>query len=183
MSEQRHTTEPSQPRVAPARRRFLAGMLTGGLLGSLLAGGIHTYSQAHGPGGWFRGGHGSSGWFRQGGYDPAQAGARAGFATDWLLHRVGASDTQRQQAQAIVQATLADLAPLRSQHQQHRQQLLDILQQPSIDREALGDVRLAELQLAETFSERLLTALADLAEVLTPEQRSTLMTHLQQWHQ
>ena len=47
-----------QPR---ARRRFLAGILTGGLLGSLLAGGVSLYAHAQPGPGWWLGAGGSPG--------------------------------------------------------------------------------------------------------------------------
>jgi Spy/CpxP family protein refolding chaperone len=108
--------------------------------------------------------------------------ARIDFATDWILSRIDASDAQHQQIKAIVQAAVQDLAPMREQHDQNKQALLQALTQPSIDRAALGDIRRAELQLAETASERLVTALADIAEALTPEQRTRLAAFMSRWH-
>ncbi len=75
--------------------------------------------------------------------------ARIEFATDWILSRIEASDEQRQQVKAIVQATVQDLAPMREQHHQNHQTMLQALTQPTIDRAALEDIRDAELQLAE----------------------------------
>src|SRR6476469_9471572 len=89
----------AQPRL---HRRLLTGMVVGGFLGSLLAGGINLYSHAPpGPGWWFRAGHGPGGSWRQGAYDPDMVQARIEFATDWMLSRVEASDEQRQQVKAI----------------------------------------------------------------------------------
>lgn len=185
MSESTETTtagaQPS-PQSKP-RRRFLTGMVAGGLLGSLLAGGIGMYAQAQqGPGWWFRAGHGPRGFFRHAAHDPEMMSARIEFATGWLLSRIEASDEQRQQVKAIVQATVEDLAPVRAQHLQNRQTLLQVLAQPTIDRTALGDIRQAGLQLADTASDRIVAALADVAEVLTPEQRTTLAEFMSRWH-
>jgi Spy/CpxP family protein refolding chaperone len=49
------------------------------------------------------------------------------------------------------------------------------LTQPDVDRATLEDLRRAELQLAESASQRIVTALADVSAVLTPEQRVELV--------
>jgi periplasmic protein CpxP/Spy len=158
-----------------ARRRFLTGVVTGGLLASLLAGGASMYVYAHpGRGGWFGADRGS--------VDPTIVGERAAFATDWILHRIEASEEQRQRVQAIVQTALQDLLPLRDQHHQYRQALHAALTQPTINRDTLGEIRRAELDLAEAASSRLVAAIADSAEVLTPEQRAKLAELAARWH-
>jgi periplasmic protein CpxP/Spy len=150
-----------------ARRRFLTGVVTGGLLASILAGGASVYVHAHpGRGRWFGADRGS--------IDPKIVGERAAFATDWILHRIDATEEQRQQVQAIVQAAVQDLLPMRDQHRQYRQALREALTRPTINRDTLGEIRRAELQLAEAASSRLVEAIADGAEVLTPEQRARL---------
>ena len=182
--------EPNEPKSAGAqpspqskpRRRFLTGMVAGGFLGSLLAGGIGMYAQAQQDPGWlFRGGHGPGGYFRHAAHDPEMMSARIEFATAWLLSRIDASDEQRQQVKAIVQATVQDLAAVREQCIQNRQTLLQTLAQPTIDRAVLGDIRHTGLQLADTASDRIVTALADVAEVLRPEQRAKLAEFMSRW--
>jgi protein CpxP len=179
-SNEQQSARAQHNRQSKPRRRFLTGMVAGGLLGSLLAGGIGMYAQAQGPTWWFRAGPG--GFFRHAAHDPEMLSARIEFATGWILSRVEASEEQRQRVKAIVQATVQDLAPVREQHLQNRQALLQMLAQPTIDRASLGDIRHTGLQLAETASDRIIAALADIAEVLTPEQRTKLAELVSRWH-
>jgi Spy/CpxP family protein refolding chaperone len=165
-----------------SRRRFLAGTLTGGLLGSLLAGGISFYAHAHPrPGWWSHSGHRS--WHHQRATDAETMSERLAFASDWFMQRLDATAEQRQQVQTLVQEIVQDLAPLREQHQAHRQAFLEALQQPNIDRNTLETLRRAELQLAETASSRFIKALADIADILTPVQRAELLALAQRFHQ
>jgi Spy/CpxP family protein refolding chaperone len=107
---------------------------------------------------------------------------RLEFATDWFMNRIEATAEQRQQVQTLVRGAVQDLAPVREQHQAHRQAFLEALQQPSIDRNTIEELRRAELQLAETASSRFINALADIADILTPEQRVELLTLAQRFH-
>ena len=183
MPDDTRLTGAQQTAQRRSRRRFLTGVVMGGFLGSLLVGGLNLYAHVQpGPGWWFRAGHGPGGSWRQGAYDPDMVRARIEFATDWILSRIAASDEQRQQVKAIVQATIQDLAPMREQHHQNHQTMLQALTQTTIDPAALENIRHAELQLAEEVSKRLVTSLADIAEVLTPEQRTRLAEFIGRWH-
>lgn len=148
MSQQNdQTTGAPTPLPARSRRRFLAGVLIGGLLGSLLAGSINVLSHPpHGPGGWF-GGRGPWGQHRHSMHDTDMAGERLEFATDWLLTRIRATAGQRQHVQTIVQETVSDLGQIKDQHQKHRQALLEALGQATVDRDTLRNVRAAEVHL------------------------------------
>lgn len=172
----------SAPLPSPGRRRFMIGVLTGGLVGSLLAGSLNVFSHPpHGPGGWF-GGHGPWGQQRHSMHDTDMAGERLAFATDWLLTRIRATAEQRQQVQTIVQETVSTLGQVKDQHQKHRQALLEALGQATIDRDALRNVRTAEVQLLDQASNRLVEAVAEIAEILTPEQRTELLSFMARFH-
>jgi len=157
-------------------RRFLAGVLAGGLLGGLVVGSISLYSYATGGLGWR-----SHSNHRHGG-EPGVAGERIEFATDWVLSRINASEDQRQQVKSIIKNASSDLSPVKEQHQQNRQALLEALRQPTVDRAALGEIRQSELRLAETASSRLVDAIADVAGVLSPEQRTKLLELVSRFH-
>ena len=151
-------------------RRFLAGLVTGGLVGGLLGGAASAWSNADAPGGW----HGRA-WCRGHGGDPAAQRERVEFTTDWLLKRVDANPGQREQIKSLLGRTLDELAPLREEHLRNRDAFVAAITQPSVDRAALDQLRRAELDLAGQASERIVNALADVAEVLTPAQRSELV--------
>ncbi len=59
---------------------------------------------------------------------------------------------------------------------------LDEHLEPSVDRAALEALRADQLQMAEQASRRFTQALADAADVLTPEQRKQLAERAGRWH-
>jgi len=160
------------------RRRFLAGLLAGGLAGSMLATGVTALSFGMvGPSGW-----GRHGWHGRGALTPEAARERLEFAADWMLSRVDATEEQRQQVKATLAGALQDVAPLREQHHKNRKAFIEALTHPSVDRTALEQLRQAELKLAESASARIVQALADVADVLTPEQRAALVRMADRFH-
>jgi Spy/CpxP family protein refolding chaperone len=167
MSDQSSDFPPARPAGAHKRRRFFAGLLAGTALGGMLATGVSAFS------------HDGPGW---GGRcmgrpvsSPEAQRERLEFATDWVLNKTNAADQQKQQVKAVVQSALQDLAPIREQHRQHREAFTTALTQPTVDRATLEQLRKSELELAEAASTRIVRALADVADVLTPEQRTQLM--------
>ena len=93
-----------------------------------------------------------------------------------MLDEVDATDDQREKVHAIATAALADMEEFRNLGREGRQALLEALTQETVDREALETLRQNKLATADRASQRLLTALADAAEVLTPAQRQELVT-------
>jgi protein CpxP len=107
----------------------------------------------------------------------------------YLLSDVDATAEQKAQVTTILQSTATDVHALADQHFAARKQLHEILSAPSIDRERLEAVRVGELRLADEASKRLLTGIADAADVLTPEQRTSLAQSMEEhrhwrhrWH-
>ncbi len=173
MSEQTASSPTPAPATDRGRRRFFTGLLVGVLVGGLLTTGFTAFGMG-GPAGW-----GPEGWHGPRGWDPAVAQERLEFATDWMLSRVGTTEAQRERVKTQVAEAHRELAPLRDQHRQNRQALLERLAQPTVDRAALEQLRLAELQLAERASSRVLQTVAEIAEVLTPDQRAALVQRIE----
>lgn len=164
-----------------SRHGFWAGTVLGGVLGILLVGVLFSTSGAASAAGRLLG---ASVHPHQFGHPPSPEAMRehTDFAVDWVLSRIEADDSQRERARAIVGNAIDDLFPLMAQHQDNRKAFAAQLSAPTIDREALEELRLAELQLAEQASRRFVATLADLAEVLTPEQRTELIELAQRFH-
>ena len=98
---------------------------------------------------------------------------------DRMLDRVDASDGQRAEVKGIVGEAVAEMKELGGFYRETRQALLDTLGAENVDREALEELRLANLETVDQASRRLVAALADVADVLTPEQRRELVQHMQ----
>ena len=153
------------------RRRWFAGLAALG--GAGLLGGA---AQAQGfGGGW--GGHGHHGG---GGMDPEEMARRLDYRLSRMVKFVGGTPEQKDRLSAIVKAAMADLKPLREQHRAARAAGIDLLAAPVIDRRALEALRVSQMQLADTLSRRVTTAMADAADVFNPEQRGKLAAMMKQ---
>ena len=114
--------------------------------------------------------------------DPAKLDEHLDRMLKHLYVEVDATDAQKQRLGPIVKAATRDLLPMRDQMRDTRRQAVTLLSQPSIDRTALESLRASQLQLAEQASKRFTQALADVADVLTPEQRKQLAERVGRWH-
>ena len=92
-----------------------------------------------------------------------------------MLGKVDATPEQKTRIKSIVQDALKDLTQLREQHVKNRDAFMSALSQQTVDRDALKQIRASEMQLAESASDRFVNAIADAADVLTPEQRAKLV--------
>lgn len=138
------------------------------LLGSLIAACIvlagGSLALAHGMGG---------GW-RHGGMDASEMTEHLQVHVQHVLEQVDATDAQKAQIKDIVAAATKDLEALHEQHGGAHKELHEIFTAPVIDRAKLESVRAEHMAALDAASKRCATALADAAEVLTPEQRKTL---------
>jgi len=141
------------------RKRVLFGSLIAACI--VLAGGSIAY--AHGMGG-----------MRHGSMDPTEMAEHLQVHVAHVLDEVDATHEQKAQVKDIVAAATKDLEALHQQNGGIHKELHEIFTAPVIDRAKLETVRAEHMAALDAASKRCAAALADAAEVLTPEQRKAL---------
>jgi protein CpxP len=164
----------------PGRRRAIlyASLLGGSALITLIAArpitaAIQQSAGFHHSWGGRWGGHAMS---------PEAAKEHLQIASKWLLRDIDASPEQQDRVNAIVAGAVDDLFRLRERHQQNRDAFHQQLGGATIDRAALEEIRKSEMGVADEASKRLVQALADVSDVLTPEQRQALAERIHRHH-
>ncbi|MBL8381039.1 MAG: Spy/CpxP family protein refolding chaperone [Burkholderiales bacterium] len=130
------------------------------------AGGYAGKSYAQGP-------HG----FWKAAMDPARVDDRVERMVRHLAAEVDATPEQRDKLNGIAKSAARDLLPLREKMRTARTQAVALVAAPQIDRAAIEKLRVEQVALADGTSKRIMDALAEAADVLTPEQRGKLAEH------
>jgi len=113
---------------------------------------------------------------------PADICAHVDHMLKHLYVEIDATPAQQAQIGPLVQQAVTDLLPLRPQFQAGHTQFVQALTQGTIDRNGMETARESQLQLADQGSKRIVQLLGDVGNVLTPAQRQSLASHLQQMH-
>ena len=114
--------------------------------------------------------------------NPEAAKEHLQIASKWALRGIDASPAQQEQVDKILGGAVDDLFRLRQKHLSNREAFAAQLGGASIDRAALEEIRKSEMALADEASRKFVQALADVADVLTPEQRQALIERVHQHH-
>lgn len=109
--------------------------------------------------------------------DPADLDRHVDRMLKHLYVEIDATDAQKQQLDPIVRQAAKDLAPMRETLHAARREAIGLLSQDRVDPAALEALRAKHIGLADEASRRLTRAIAEAAEVLTPEQRKGLAAH------
>lgn len=104
--------------------------------------------------------------------------ARADRMIRHLSIEIDATAEQQDKLRAIVRGAVKDLLPVREKVLAARTTARELLTQQTIDRAAIEKLRVDQIAIHDAASKRLVQAVADAAEVLTPEQRRKLSTML-----
>jgi Spy/CpxP family protein refolding chaperone len=170
------TAAPSTTRRARRWAVLGLGVTALSAVGALAA---HRHADAH-PRGFGGPGHGFVGWYGgMGDMDPAALSRRIEAMIAFRLADIDVTPEQRDRIATILKGAANDLRTSRKQHLQARRQSMELLAAPTIDRAQLEKLRVEQMQLGENASRRMLQALMDSAEVLTPEQRAKLAERFQ----
>lgn len=119
-----------------------------------------------------------AGW--GGGMDPEALARRMDDRIGYLVKEIDGNAAQKDKLLVIAQSALADLKPLRAQHMAARQKGLELLSAASIDAAALEQLRVSQMQAADATSQRVIKALLEAADVLSPAQRAQLAQRMKQ---
>ncbi len=92
-----------------------------------------------------------------------------------MLTKIGASDAQKSQIEGILKPAFDDMKAAHESHSAAFKQFHEAITAPSIDRARLESLRAEQIKSLDEASKRLVTAISDAAEVLTPEQRAALV--------
>ena len=163
------TTTPSTPPAdrcgSKRRRRWTRRVLLGGGVALALAG----------AGAWY--GHAQPrhhGWGMAGAMDAESAGEWAQLMTRQMLRRIDATPEQETKIQAIVAGALRELLPMREGARAAHGDALKLVSAPAVDRAALETLRAAQIAMHDQASKRMMQAVLEIADALTPAQREQL---------
>jgi protein CpxP len=102
------------------------------------------------------------------------------FAVDRALRAAEATPDQRTRVEAILEKAFAERDAFRAQHRDLHDEALAVLTSDVVDRDRLESLRARHMQAAEQGSRRITAMIAEVAEVLRPEQRQRLAAHARQ---
>ena len=100
------------------------------------------------------------------------------YRLDQMLTEAGASDDQKDKVKTIVMTTIDDVRPNREARKAMRDEIIKLVEAPTIDRNAIEALRAKQMSQFEERSKAIAKAVADAAEVLTPEQRKKLVEEM-----
>ena len=94
---------------------------------------------------------------------------------------IDATPEQQQKIIALVTATAADLKPVTIRMRATGKEMKELLLATTVDRAALEKLRAQRLADAEKVSKDMVRTIADIAELLSPEQRKILEERVEQF--
>ena len=154
--------EPEIEILPPERPRWGRRLIIGGMAAATIAGaGVYAYANNDDWGGRHQ--------FMRGYME---------YRLDQVLTDVGASDDQKSKFKALVTSTIDEVRPDREARKAMRDEIIKLIEAPTIDRNAIETLRAKQMAQFEERSKTIAKAVADAAEILTPDQRRKLVEEL-----
>ncbi len=183
MSDQQGTTKKGWFRKG--NRKVIAlvtgtAIAMGGVLGVQALANSKTYEHMKVNAGFSSGWHGGD-HKRFADWSDADIEARIERMVKHVAIEIDATQEQQEKITALATAVAKDLKPVHDRLRATGKELHDLLLADTIDRAALERLRAERLADAERISKNLVGALADVAEVLSPEQRKALDERIDQF--
>lgn len=167
------TTSPNVPKRSSGRHWIIAAAIAAAV-------GVTGFAGVSVAGEGFGDMHGGMHGGRHHAMDPASVAKHI----DKMIEKVAPDATPQQKARLteIAKSAFADLQPMHAQFADAHKRAHDLLMQPVIDRGALEALRVEQVQRVDALSKRVLAAVEEAADILTPEQRARFAEHMQQRH-
>jgi Spy/CpxP family protein refolding chaperone len=99
-----------------------------------------------------------------------------------MLTKIGATDVQKAQIEGLIAPALDDMKAAHQAHSAAFEKFHEAITATSIDRARLESLRAEQVKSLDETSRRLVTAIGDAAEVLSPEQRAKLAEQIRKHH-
>ena len=139
-----------------------------------------TYAHMKLYGGYTGGGHGGD-HNRFADWSDTDIEARIERMVKHAAIEIDATQEQQEKITSLVTAVAKELKPVHDRMRATGKEIRDLLLADTIDRSALEQLRAERLADAERISKDLVSALADVADVLSPEQRKQLGERIEQF--
>ncbi len=124
-----------------------------------------------------RRGHGFFG--RRGHHDPEEAKEHMQYAAGWMMRKLDVEEPVREQIHARLETAFDDLHPIVEKHRESRGVWVEAMFGETVDREALEAQRKQAMESAEQAMQIFTDTMADVSEMLTPEQRAQITERIE----
>ena len=143
-------------------------------IGAVAGAGATLATGAAAISGWGHGHHGTR--------DPGKIAEHLDHKAPWVLDALDANEEQKLAFGAALSDAVNVGLPMVQAHRERHHEWVEVLTAPTIDLKLLDNMRTEALASLDEATYTLLPKLAAMAEVLTPEQRAKIATHLAKRH-